>query len=133
MLFNIYRDAMAQAGANPLSSSVRNALVIGGAVMVVLLLISFRMTITVTGERIQWSMGAGFPRWSAPVREIAAVQIVRNPWYYGWGIRLTPSGMLYSVSGFQAVELSLRGGKTIRIGSDEPEALAAAINQVKRP
>jgi len=59
--------------------------------------------------------------------------VVKNHWYYGWGIRLTPHGVLYNVSGFYAVELRLRTGKEFRIGTDVPQELDAAIRQALPP
>jgi hypothetical protein len=53
--------------------------------------------------------------------------VVKNPWYYGWGIHLTPSGWLYNVSGFWAVELQMKNGKKYRIGTDDPEGLVQVI------
>jgi hypothetical protein len=47
------------------------------------------------------------------------------------GIRLSPGGVLWNVSGLDAVELSLDGGRRFRVGTDEPRALAAAIAQAK--
>jgi hypothetical protein len=35
--------------------------------------------------------------------------------------------MLYNVSGMDAVEIHLRSGQHFRIGTDEPELLAAAL------
>ena len=55
--------------------------------------------------------------------------MVKNPWYYGWGIRWTPDGPLYNIAGEGGVMLILADGKKIRIGSDEPELLAGAISQ----
>jgi hypothetical protein len=51
--------------------------------------------------------------------------------WYGWSIRLTPHGWLYSVSGLAAVELTLQDGKRLRIGTDEPERLCQAIGQAQ--
>ncbi len=50
-----------------------------------------------------------------------------NRWYYGWGIRLTPHGRLYNLSGLEAVEVQLNTGKKFRIGTDEPDALVRAL------
>jgi ABC-type polysaccharide/polyol phosphate export permease len=51
-----------------------------------------------------------------------------NPWYYGWGIHFIPGGVLYNASGLSAIELQLTNGRVVRIGTDEPEALAANGN-----
>ncbi|GAI51787.1 unnamed protein product [marine sediment metagenome] len=63
------------------------------------------------------------------LNEIESCQVVKNHWYYGWGIRLTPHGVLYNVSGFDAVEIKLRTGKKFRIGTDVPQELEEAIRQ----
>ena len=42
---------------------------------------------------------------------------------------MTPHGVLYNVSGFDAVEIKLRTGKKFRIGTDVPQELDAAIRQ----
>jgi len=73
--------------------------------------------------------GPGLIRKRFALADIRAVSVVRNPWYYGWGIRWTPHGWLYNVSGLGAVEIVLASGKKARIGSDEPEKLAEAIRQ----
>ena len=57
---------------------------------------------------------------------------VRNPFYYGWGTRLTPHGWLYNVSGFDAVEVEFKTGKKVRIGTDESQTLDAAIQEAVR-
>jgi len=38
--------------------------------------------------------------------------------------------VIYNASGFDAVELRMDDGRRIRIGTDEPHALAAALGQV---
>jgi hypothetical protein len=57
---------------------------------------------------------------------------VEKPWYYGWGIRLTPRGMMLSVSGFHTVQITLRTGKKYLIGTDVPQELEEAIGQAIR-
>jgi hypothetical protein len=58
---------------------------------------------------------------------IASYQVVKNPWYYGWGIRLTPHGWLYNVSGSYAVEIKMKTGKKYRIGTNVPNDFEKAI------
>jgi hypothetical protein len=62
-----------------------------------------------------------------PLAEITDCRPVRNHWLCGWGIRLIPRGWMFNVSGLSAVELDLAGGRHFRIGTDQPEELAAAI------
>ena len=85
------------------------------------------LTVDVDRERVQVAFGIGLVRKTVPLAGIAAFQPVRNPWIAGWGIRAIRGGMLWNVSGLDAVELALRDGRFFRIGTDEPEALARAI------
>ena len=38
------------------------------------------------------------------IADIRSAAAVRNRWYYGWRLRLTPHGWLYNVSGLNAVQ-----------------------------
>lgn len=66
-----------------------------------------------------------------PAEEIAGAKIVITPWYRGWGMRKTRGGWQYNVRGRRAVELELTGERTFTIGTDDPEALLAAIEQAR--
>jgi hypothetical protein len=86
-------------------------------------------TLTTAVERsvLDVRFGPGPIRRRIHLTEITDVRVVRNPWYYGWGIHWIGRGWLWNVSGLRAVELELRNGRRFRIGSDEPEALARAL------
>lgn len=88
------------------------------------------LTVEVTTERVALWFGPGIIRREYAASAIRGAEAVRNHWIWGWGIRLTPHGWLYNVSGLEAVELTLEGGKQVRIGTDEPDRLVAAIRQV---
>jgi len=47
----------------------------------------------------------------------------------GWGIRWTPCGRAYNVSGNQGVQLELKNGKRILIGSQRAEELASLLQE----
>ena len=66
-----------------------------------------------------------------PLGELSAAEVVTVPWYHGWGIRRRAGGWMYNVSGRRAVRLSLPDDRTFTIGSDQPEALLAAIEQAR--
>jgi hypothetical protein len=67
-----------------------------------------------------------------PLRRIREIRVVRTPWYYGWGIRLTPAGWLWNVSGLDGVEVQCDDGHRFRVGSDEPNRLAEALRREMR-
>jgi hypothetical protein len=112
------------------------ALVLGNAprvllgVVTVLALCLFlfpTLTAVVQRDQVRCFFGVGLIHREIPVADISTVTVVRNPWSYGWGLRLIPGGWLWNVSGLYAVELRLRDGKLFRIGTDEPQALRDAI------
>ena len=85
------------------------------------------LTVEIDGRQLRCFFGPGLIRRTIAVHEIVAARPVRNPWYYGWGIRLTPSGWMCNVSGLDAVELSLASGARFRIGTDRPDDVIAAL------
>lgn len=98
------------------------------AVFVVVVLSLFStLNVTVAEDRVQCRFGVGLIRRHIRMADVQRVEAVRNKWYYGWGIRLTPHGWLWNVSGLDAVELTFTNGKKFRIGTDEPERLLDAI------
>lgn len=88
------------------------------------------LTVSVSRQDIHVRFGVGLIRRRIPIADVRSVRSVRNAWYYGWGIRLTPHGWLWNVAGLGAVELELAGGRRFRIGTDEPRELEAAIRRV---
>lgn len=102
------------------------------AIPALVLLLFYSLTVEVSDETVRVYFGAGLASFAFAVRDIESVMAVRNPWYYGWGIRITPQGWLYNVSGLEAVELRLRSGRRVRIGTDEPRPLVAAIERARQ-
>jgi hypothetical protein len=91
------------------------------------------LTIVVTDKELLARFGPGVTVKRVKLADVRSVEAVRNPWYYGWGIRVTPRGMLYNVSGFDAVEVRMRTGKVFRLGTDEPDRLVRAIEEGRAP
>lgn len=89
------------------------------------------LNVCVNRDSLQWRFGLGWPRKSLALSEIAAAAPTRTRFIEGWGIHLTRRGWLYNVSGFDAVLITRHDGKTLMIGSDEPRALAAAIERAR--
>lgn len=85
------------------------------------------LTVQVDGRAVEVWFTGRLVRRRFPLGSIAHARIVTVPWWYGWGIRLTPRGRLYRVWGRRAVELALAGGSTIAIGSDQPHLLLNAV------
>jgi hypothetical protein len=67
-------------------------------------------------------------RKEVPYQVVTAVATDRTNWLDGWGVHYIPRrGWVWNLSGFACVRLELGEGKALRIGTDEPEALAAFL------
>jgi hypothetical protein len=99
------------------------------SVMLVILMACFSwLTVSVQREGIKLSFGVGLVHRTIPYERIERTAIVRNKWWYGWGIRLSPHGWMWNLSGLDAVELIYHDGKRFRIGTDDPKGLKRAID-----
>lgn len=87
------------------------------------------LTVFIDKTHIGLKFGFGIYRRKFQLSDILSAHTIKNKWYYGWGIRwcARPRMWIYNVSGFSAVEIKLSNGKIYRIGTDEPEKLAAII------
>ena len=106
----------------------RNPLVLLAIVILTIgIVLFYSLRVEIREGIIQCRFGCGLIKKKFQLAEITEAQTVTNKWYYGWGIKRTPHGWLFNVSGRHAVEISLRSGKKYRIGTDEPERLVEAI------
>ncbi|MDP3982062.1 MAG: hypothetical protein Q8P70_00700 [bacterium] len=97
---------------------------------ILFILASFSMLTVSTHEQfLKIHFGWGIFRKKFPLSDIATVRKVKNHWYYGWGIRLWfwPKMWIFNVSGFDAIELTMKNGKIYRIGTDDPDALEQVL------
>lgn len=100
----------------------------GMALLMLLGLLLFHaLTVEVARGYLRFRFGIGVIHRQFRIRDITDVAKVRNRWFYGWGIKLTPHGWLFSVSGFDAIQIKLKSGRQYRIGTDDPDGLLAAL------
>lgn len=99
-------------------------------VMIAVLALFHSLTVLIDDEKIEVKFGFGIIRKSFPIKMITSCRAVKNPWYYGWGIRYIPGGWLFNVSGYDAIEIIMNNKKRYRIGTDEPEELERIINDI---
>ena len=85
------------------------------------------MTVEISDTELTWYFGSDFLRKRVPVSEVVSAEPIRTKFWYGWGIHYTPRGLLYNVSGYDAVAITLRSGKRFCLGTDEPEELARQL------
>ena len=98
-----------------------------GAVVLLSCALFSTLTIAIEDGVLRASFGPGLVQKKVRLAEIASVRPIPVRWWYGWGIRLTPRGWLYNVSGWDAVEITLCSGRRFCLGTDEPEDLLKAI------
>ena len=101
------------------------------AILVAAGLLFHSLTVQVTTAYLSLWYGPGLVRKRWAIEDIVDAQAVRNPWWYGWGIHLTPRGWIYNVSGWEGIEIALANGRRLRIGTDEPGALVVAIEAAR--
>jgi hypothetical protein len=109
------------------SSVHREPPLIVSILLLVCLVLFYKLTITIDDDTLCAAFGAGIICKRVPLAKIAGCEPIRIRWWYGWGIHLTPCGWLYNVSGFDAVAITLRGGRKFVFGTDDPHGLVEAI------
>jgi hypothetical protein len=109
----------------PLLVSVFLSIMLTAFILLLLVFASFR--VEVSRGHLKARFGLGLICKSLEMSEIVDAYPVRNKWYWGVGIRLTPHGWLYNVQGLDAVEIVMRSGTKYRIGSPEPDELTRAL------
>lgn len=85
------------------------------------------LTVQVDARQVLLYFGSGFPRRVFSLEQISTVRVVRNTPWMGLGIHFIRRGLIYNVSGLGGVELTMKDGRVVGIGTDEPAALAATI------
>ena len=92
-----------------------------------------RMTITVDDERVRWEFAGGFAKpfsndaFSVTRSQIRSVRAVPFPFYYGIGIHGWPRARIYNIALGRGVEITRKDGFKVYLGSDDADALVAAI------
>jgi hypothetical protein len=99
------------------------------AVLAITLLLFATLTVTVTDQAVLASFGIGLIRKRVPLIDVISFMRVRNSWTNGWGIHGYPGGMLYNASGLSGVEFKLTDGRYVCIGTGDPDAFVAALQQ----
>ena len=117
----------------PAARSGQPALWVGAALIAVIAILFSTLTVEVTGEAVRFWFGPGVLRRTVPFPALAGAEISSAPWWYGIGIRFTPTGLMYNVATGRTVDLVLRSGKRMRVGTDEPEALLEAVRTAMTP
>jgi len=114
--------------SNETRASAPGAVIALYATLGIAFLLFYRLRVTVEPDAIRAVFGIGLVRKKVPMADIVRADVVRTRVWWGYGIHWTPSGWLYNVAGRYAVRLEVQAGRAVMIGTDEPEALKAAID-----
>ena len=130
----LFARAYITARAEPPSvDSGTNFAVTAIMALILFILASFTtLTTSIDKNCFRIKFGYGIFARMFPLNQIASVQSVKNRWYYGWGgvkVWFWPYMWIYSISGFDAIEIIMRNGKIYRVGTDTPNELEAAIKR----
>lgn len=102
-------------------------------VFILVCILFYGLTTKINSEAIIVSFGVGLIRKKIKLDRIRSVKTVRSPWYYGWGLRIIPGGMLYNISGFEGVELTFHDtNRIMRIGTKDSLRLKNEIEKRRR-
>ncbi|NNC74853.1 MAG: hypothetical protein HKN93_05000 [Acidimicrobiia bacterium] len=101
--------------------------VVMAVILVPIAIVFSRLTVTVDDSVAKAAFGFGWPRTSVTLGDVGSARIVRNKWWYGFGIRWYPGGILWNVWGLDAVEFEMREGRNVRLGTDDADQLIASL------
>lgn len=108
-----------------------NTLLILSALAIVLLLLFYKLTISITDQDVKFSMGIGIIKGKYKLSDINYCKPLSYI-TFGWGIRLRPGVILFNVSGNKAIELEIKNkNRKIWIGTNKPEEISQYINSMK--
>jgi hypothetical protein len=98
-------------------------------------LITVRLVTELRTEQLSVAMKGFWRRIRIPIsgiRTATAVEYDPITEYRGYGVRMGPRGQAYIASGSQAVQVELRDGRKLLIGSRQPKELAFRIVEAQR-
>ncbi len=103
-------------------------LVVLAVVDVSVLVLLGRFVVSIDRDYLRWQYGwLGFPRWHAALTEIVAVEKCKVTGVGGSGVKFSREGWVYSAGGADGVRITLRNGKTFRIGSNDHDRLFSML------
>lgn len=105
-----------------------NQLILFVVILVLTMMNFYKLSITVTDEKIDLRFGIGIIKKTIPMESVLNVHVVKNSWLMGWGIRLLLNGWMWNADGLQAVELTFKNKKSVfRIGCKNSSELESDI------
>lgn len=99
-------------------------------VFVLVGLLFYQMTTSVTDNILQVKYGIGLIKFTFQLKDVSKTEILKTPWYYGLGIRYTPNGTLYNIQSRRAVRVTHGDNgrsKHFMVGTKRPDELSKIL------
>jgi len=93
----------------------------------------YSFTVEISAKQLKFWFGIGMIRKTYALSEIQSTKVIKNPWYYFWGAKSIPGGWFYAIAPGTAVEIGLKNGRVVQLGTDQPEKLKQAIDTGRQP
>ncbi|HPF34360.1 hypothetical protein KDK88_00060 [bacterium] len=90
------------------------------------------LRIRVDTEALRIRFWTGVPRRTIPLAAIDAYRVTRSKRETHLGLALKPGDGKYVIAGPSAVNILLRDGRTVLIGTPDPEALVKALDRARK-
>ncbi|MCF6270861.1 MAG: hypothetical protein L3J41_14185 [Melioribacteraceae bacterium] len=129
VIFFLILSYINQWGDDPIPLS---ATILTSLVFVVIILLFFKLTITINETNITASFGFGLIKKSIELENISLqlLEEINTPWYYGIGIRVTPYGVLYNTKPGMAIRLKYKNSeKEFLIGTENIEKIKEVLSK----
>jgi hypothetical protein len=96
------------------------------------LLMFYSFTIEISAQKLKFWFGIGIIQKTIALKDIQSIKEIYNPWYYFGGIKLIAGGWYYAIAPGTALEIELRDGRIIQLGTNQPVQLNQAIETARR-
>ena len=99
------------------------------ALFLLVLALFYALTVKISDGKLKFWFGIGLIRKTFSLEEIHSTKEVKDPWYYFWGVKSIPGGWLYAIAPGNALEIALKNGKIIHLGTNQSKKLKEAIDE----
>jgi len=130
----LYQETTGKPFGNNPAASEEYIVIIATALLVPLLFLVFKLETKITGGSVSYRFFPFHMKWRVltfdQIRHWETRTYKPLAEYGGWGLRYGSGGWCYNVSGNKGLQLVKQDGKRLLIGTQRPEELASALNEV---
>lgn len=127
VVFGVAGIVSLQLADIPKDEMIRSSILIG-AFSILIFLLFFKLESKVFEDRVEIKFGIGLIKKTIDLKSVEELHKVTNKFWYGWGIRFTPHGWLWNISGYEAVQFKIKGQQRgFRLGCRNHEEMYQAI------